>query len=379
MSCTGCSTKFGLLTKEHSCPNCQFSFCSKCLKSSVKVPKFGKEKKVCNCCFDVLSSRESRDKCETPREPPAALQKRLDALESKTKMSTPASPKSGPDVEEIEHRLRELRRDSKGVIPIHADIEDRLAKLKGVDVSYYRQAPITVYKDNRTSSEKAADLLKETMNLVAMDVRRTNAIHASVDEMQERLSRLRGAASTDSQGEAGTETQQTSTSRAPEDSEAAKVVRQCESQAPQTDCPDEVSRLMSRELKAAVEAARSGIAEIQKDRFLMEQLSTMKTKESGSSKQAEDEEELDDSEAAAEIVARVLEESRLEELEDEQELGLDTGNQEDELPWCVICNEDASLRCHGCSEDLYCRRCYREFHDSEPHRTSEFKKRQQQA
>lgn len=30
--------------------------------------------------------------------------------------------------------------------------------------------------------------------------------------------------------------------------------------------------------------------------------------------------------------------------------------------WCTICNEDASLRCKGCSGDLYCSSCYKEFH-----------------
>ena len=35
---------------------------------------------------------------------------------------------------------------------------------------------------------------------------------------------------------------------------------------------------------------------------------------------------------------------------------------EDDFPWCTICNEDATLRCLDCENDLYCRRCWAECH-----------------
>lgn len=35
-----------------------------------------------------------------------------------------------------------------------------------------------------------------------------------------------------------------------------------------------------------------------------------------------------------------------------------------ELPWCVLCNNDAKYRCLDCSNDLYCSECNIEVHQN---------------
>lgn len=35
---------------------------------------------------------------------------------------------------------------------------------------------------------------------------------------------------------------------------------------------------------------------------------------------------------------------------------------DDQKTWCIVCLEDATVRCAGCDDDVYCARCWREMH-----------------
>lgn len=90
---------------------------------------------------------------------------------------------------------------------------------------------------------------------------------------------------------------------------------------------------------------------------------------------SDNENEMDEDEAASKIVNRFLEEVNLPNVpvdENEQELlaGLPKPSEEtEELPWCTICNEDAVVRCKGCDGELFCRTCFKEVHDDEEYRS----------
>jgi hypothetical protein len=64
------------------CPNCGFSYCSKCLKLKIAVPKFGNSVcKVCKSCYGTLIERdEKRKSSEGEYGPPESFLKLVKLL-----------------------------------------------------------------------------------------------------------------------------------------------------------------------------------------------------------------------------------------------------------------------------------------------------------
>ena len=75
--------------------------------------------------------------------------------------------------------------------------------------------------------------------------------------------------------------------------------------------------------------------------------------------------EVDSEEETEKIVEKLLNEVKLPEIPDEDDdIVVPTRENVDEpdddvLTWCVICNEDARLKCLDCDGDVYCLDCYR--------------------
>ncbi|XP_077534235.1 uncharacterized protein LOC144146120 [Haemaphysalis longicornis] len=213
---------------------------------------------------------------------------------------------------------------------IHVLAEDYSSSLESSSLVLL-QSHSTSSSSVYASVETAHDLFVQTMQQVAIDKRREQVIKATTDEMERRLLRLRNTSRESTEGADPQVGGSTNPHQKPKPRKSHPSTRwQC---------------FLARKLKAATVAARTGLQELQGDK-LMEELGKIKAK-------------------------KVLKEARLEETAELHELGLhEDGEGAEELPWCVICNEDAYLRCHGCSDDLYCRRCFKEFHDSEPHKTT---------
>ena len=102
--------------------------------------------------------------------------------------------------EDIEERLRKLKSDkTETSVTDQKAIEERLARLKGMDPNVYTMPPITVYQQtkHKTDTEKADDLIKQLSEELNIDDTTRVSLGATRrsstdEEIERRLARLRG-------------------------------------------------------------------------------------------------------------------------------------------------------------------------------------------
>jgi len=399
MSCYNCTKKFGLFCGEKGCPDCGFSFCSGCLKFKVSDGDGAKAKHVCGACN---KARQHQKDGLTGRAPPDALEKRLSALVNppppnpitvymgENQNSRIGKLKRGLSKEDtvIAERLEKLKKDRKASMDIPSEVEmaERLAKLKGVAAATPRSAADEralkgVKTDLRPDVVRTDDLVKAVTAEVEIDANRQRP----EDEVAERLARLRGQEYIPPDRTARS------------DIDPAKYLSKVDTGVSQAHASNpldgaksiqDLCKVISEISVDAESQASNAVRDYTQDKELQERVEQACKKErpkKGDTEMNSDIDSEDDEEQEAILIERILAEAKLEEdlLEDFSDAedppgtrtvmtrpndgsgvkSTTTSDETEELPWCVICNEDAALRCHGCEGDLYCRRCLQECHD----------------
>ncbi|XP_003640089.1 abscission/NoCut checkpoint regulator [Canis lupus baileyi] len=386
--CYGCAVKFTLFKKEYGCKNCGRAFCSGCLSFSAAVPRTGNtQQKVCKQCHEVLT-RGSSPANASKWSPPQNYKKRVAALEAKRKPKTPQSqgliqqdqviaerlarlrqqnkPKSVASQAEIEARLAALRDDPQGSIPSTQEVEARLAALQGRVLPSQTSQLAHQPPDTRTQAQQAQDLLTQL------------AAEVAIDESSERGG---PAASIQNDLNRGGPGGQSATSKG---------------QATQS-LEEEKSRLLAQ---AAIELREENTRQ-EKILALAKRLAVLRGQDPDKVTLQDyhlpDSDEDEDEETAIQrVLQQLTEEAALDEASgfnipaepavraraqscraepEVKAVATRPEAEEEELPWCCICNEDATMRCADCDGDLYCARCFREGHDAfelKEHQTSAY-------
>ncbi|XP_022090544.1 abscission/NoCut checkpoint regulator-like [Acanthaster planci] len=368
--CFSCTEKFGIFRREHGCKSCGFAFCSKCLDHSIVVPGKGpKEQSVCSKCYKRLTVPPSNEPEEGEKWTlPENFKKRIAALASKQNEESSGSSSSSSkkkvltsarsedrDIAERLERLKDARRKMRGRTLSTEEIEDRLKKLKGEPTSSEASGSPAAAPhqppDQRTPHEQTQDLLAQMKEEAAID--------AKMDG-----------------------------------SEINVMIQSCVNTA----CENVTLShdIQITKLQRGRVNSQTAIGQLTTTCHTMDHdfESTEGGRGPSSGEKMEVDEEQDEEEASNRLIKQLLEQDKLEATtgalgyasQDSQPQSTATSTQKsfhggsapdpDELPWCCICNEDATLRCHGCDDDLYCKRCFREGHDGfdlKDHQTSSYR------
>ncbi|XP_055903291.1 abscission/NoCut checkpoint regulator [Eupeodes corollae] len=324
MSCYACMRKYGIFCKESGCANCGYSFCLKCLKNEIEVPRKNNQKlKVCLRCFETLkavgATNSNKDsalnstKLNTKLEPNEIFQI-TDPINSLGPVLEPISSTSNAtqskntDSDEITDNLDlEIQRRLKGLKGNGDDNLDeeslrlRLCNLQGFKPKDYSKKDILLSTDKRTEQEKINDLLKQFVEEKDIDsnVAGGGTTNDPITDIERRLAALRDSDPSDMTKKPTTD------ANTPSDNE------------------EDDETMLKNIIQRYVDEVRLPTASGSDALLTEEPLQPVATTHPNSTEATE------------------------------------------ELPWCTICNEDAVLRCQSCDGDLFCRNCFNECHQDD--------------
>ncbi|XP_067938471.1 abscission/NoCut checkpoint regulator-like [Watersipora subatra] len=384
--CNGCGSGFGIFKKEEACHNCGLSFCSKCVSGKTAVPKCnGQVKHVCQRCFNILTGK-IKDNSAGKRDvsPPANFLRNLQSQQTAASGSSgkktslkkkavadpvvkhhlkPEYRNLSKDDMEIAERLEKLKAEHRELelgpapLPPIQDVEQRLAKLKGQP-----EASSTAEQAEPACNKQTQELPKKL---------------SEQEETDKLLNQVKDEVKIDRR-EAGDTGDAMTT-------DANQVLRTENKDSVADELQDVKSLIAQAASELEMDAAKA-LEDLKKDKALRARLEKIKDrKESKSEDDAQSstvaggkdvlessEEDSEDEETQVKAVLQQALEERLLDERLEAEGGFKPPLKKepsttrppkmdvdpDELPWCCICNEDASIRCLDCDLDLYCNRCY---------------------
>ncbi|XP_072283693.1 abscission/NoCut checkpoint regulator [Pyxicephalus adspersus] len=422
--CFSCASKFTLFKKECGCKSCGRSFCAGCLGFSAVLPAYGNTKqKICKKCNESIISGKDERNSSFKWSPPENYKKRVAALDARQsqqklmqtgpglphggtnlkyhglsaedraiaerleKLKQETKPKTIASTSEIESRVQALRNSTQGPVPSLQEMEDRLAILQGRTPPSRATKPLHQPPDTRTQTEKVNDLLTQLGEEAAID-QKWNPDAPSQDFDVPAANNLNKEDEIDSHTGVNTELNAEQLEK-----EKDKILREAALELQDENTRQEKVLEIAKRLavlqgkdpnKVTVDNIKLPDSDEETEeegvqRILKQLAEEIYLDEASGYNIPPEQSHMEDTKNKA-IVGKKVPPCRLQKLPAQNQPPRPTAvkaqvsdSDDEELPWCCICNENAVLRCHSCDDDLYCKRCFREGHDKfdqKEHQTS---------